>query len=71
MIVFKTSKPMRAKNIADLHRQVERRVIVDVIKAKGGNIAEAAAVIGIGREGLYKMLKRHGMWVSSGKVRPG
>ncbi len=69
MIEFKTERPIRAKNLADLHRAVEKRVILGVLKAKGGNVAESAAVCGIERTSFYRLLKRHGMKVRSGYSR--
>lgn len=69
MIEFKTERPIRARNLADLHRSIEKRVILGVLKAKDGNVAAAAVVCGIERTSFYRLLKRHGMRVKSGYSR--
>lgn len=69
MIEFKRDKVMRAATLDDLLRRIERDVIVAVLKAKGGNVSATARVIGIERTGMYKMLKRHGITMTSGSNR--
>lgn len=41
--------------------QVERDTILQVLKACGGNMSEAARRLGIGRATLYRKLKKHGL----------
>ena len=64
MLSFSTTKPIRAATLADLQKEVERRVLVGTIKATGGRMSEAARLLGIERSGLYKKLKRHGLRVN-------
>ena len=42
-------------------REVEKRVIEAALKRHGGNVTEAAQVLGIDRSSLYDRLKRHGI----------
>jgi DNA-binding NtrC family response regulator len=54
----------RLSNGGTLKGQVdafERAVVVDVLRAHEGNRTRAAAELGVTREGLYKIMKRHGI----------
>lgn len=63
MIKFHPDRPVRAETLHELLQEIEKRVVVSVIKAKGGHMTKAADFLGIERSGLYKLLKRHGMSV--------
>ena len=39
----------------------EQRTIEDVIAATGGNLSDAAAVLGISRSTLYRKMSQHGI----------
>jgi len=47
----------------------EQRTIEDVIAATGGNLSDAAAVLGISRSTLYRKMSQHG--IQRGAVRRG
>nr|WP_295826990.1 sigma-54-dependent Fis family transcriptional regulator [uncultured Azospirillum sp.] len=47
----------------------EQRTIEDVIAATGGNLSDAAAVLGISRSTLYRKMNQHG--IQRGAVRRG
>jgi len=63
MIKFQPDRPVRAETLHELLLEVEKRVVVSVIKAKGGHMTKSADFLGIERSGLYKVLKRHGLSV--------
>ncbi len=67
MIEFKPEKAVCGETLADLLREVEKRVVVGVIKAKGGHMTRAAEFLGVERSGLYKILYRHGLRVARGE----
>ncbi|PWC37708.1 sigma-54-dependent Fis family transcriptional regulator [Azospirillum sp. TSO35-2] len=49
----------------------EQRTIEDVIMATGGNLSDAAAVLGISRSTLYRKMSLHGIRrTAAGKARP-
>ena len=48
-------------------REVERRHILHVLQATGGNRTEAARILGLDRKTLYRKLRRYGFNV----VEPG
>src|SRR5207245_36571 len=41
--------------------ELKRRYIEQVLEESGGNVSRAAAVLGVDRRSLYRMLQRHGM----------
>ena len=41
--------------------ELKRRYIRRVIEESGGNVTQAAAVLGVDRRSLYRMLQRHGI----------
>ncbi|MBY6261206.1 sigma-54-dependent Fis family transcriptional regulator [Azospirillum sp. 412522] len=45
----------------------EQRTIEDVIAATGGNLSDAAAVLGISRSTLYRKLSQHGIQRAAGR----
>lgn len=54
----------RVSNGGSLKSQVdafERAILVDVLGAHGGNRTRAAVELGMTREGLHKIIKRHGI----------
>jgi DNA-binding NtrC family response regulator len=54
----------RVANGGTLKSQVdafERAILVDVLGAHGGNRTRAAGELGMTREGLHKIIKRHGI----------
>ncbi|PWC76881.1 sigma-54-dependent Fis family transcriptional regulator [Azospirillum sp. TSH64] len=49
--------------------ETEQRTIKDVIAATGGNLSDAAAVLGISRSTLYRKMSQHGIRrISAGKA---
>ncbi|PWC47556.1 sigma-54-dependent Fis family transcriptional regulator [Azospirillum sp. TSA6c] len=49
--------------------ETEQRTIKDVIAATGGNLSDAAAVLGISRSTLYRKMSQHGIQrISAGKA---
>ncbi len=59
MIEFIPQDPVKAENLEKLLGEVERRVILSVVRATGGNVSEAGRVLGLSRSGTYKALARH------------
>jgi len=49
--------------------RAEREAVEQVLKQTKGNVAEAAAVLGIVRTSLYRIMKRYGI-VTPGQIRP-
>jgi transcriptional regulator of acetoin/glycerol metabolism len=49
--------------------RAEREAVERVLAQSRGNVAEAAAVLGIVRTSLYRIMKRHGI-ATPGRIQP-
>ena len=53
-----TSEPLNLRQVRD---QAERTAVIRALSRAGGNIAEAAHLLGVSRPTLYDLIKRHGL----------
>jgi len=53
--------PRTASNLADAIEEVERELIQAALNGSGGNISQAARILGLTRRGLYLKLRRLGL----------
>jgi DNA-binding NtrC family response regulator len=56
-----TRVPRAAANLATAIEEVERELIQAALNGSGGNISQAARVLGLTRRGLYLKLRRLGL----------
>lgn len=60
MIEFTTGeRVLTAETLADLLAEIERSLLLGVLKAKKGNITHTAEILGMTTSGLYRKLRRY------------
>jgi DNA-binding NtrC family response regulator len=51
----------RAGNLRRILAETEKQVLLEALRAAGGNKAKAAKILGIHRTSLYEKIKTHGL----------
>lgn len=67
VLTFHPAHPVKAESLPELLRVIEKRVLLSVLNAAGGNVSNAMPALGISRAGVYKVMKRHGITTEHAK----
>jgi len=59
-----------ARPRGDLRATAERTALLNALDQSGGNLSDAARLLGVARSTLYRMLARHELRADAGSVAP-
>ncbi len=67
MLKFSLTATIKAPDMQGILDQVQRRVMLGVLKATEGNVSETARTLGVTRNGLYKAMDRLEIELETGR----